>query len=417
MVARYPITLADPAARQVPRAVNVADQLVLVAPASADAASALAMTIEWLEAHGHADLATHGRHGPERRQRADGRACGQGRGDSGRAVPGHRARSVGWPAGGRKRTGDRRDPGVYGAGWRPRISRLADPAIRPIQSRERAPMSARTAGRTRLSVRYFDDRIVLTETHAWAYYRVPTVSYEFTSPVEREALATGITVALAAIRMADAEIHLRIAHRPYPAAEWATKLDATSDGGPGWVGYLEEMYRQVWAKDFWTKEVYLGVRLGQRGVRAQLSGGLLAQVTSSYRAAEQALGLIDEAVPAGEISPVDRAGRAARPGTWVQCARPPLMPAPTPLPGCSGMRWPGLSPSRRHRQRAAGPGAQARSSRCSRARSITAGWCCDCRTRLESPGPRSSPSPGSRMSCTSRRASRGCTTPTRCRSR
>ena len=135
-------------------------------------------------------------------------------------------------------------------------------------------MSARTAGRARLSVRYFDDRIVLTETHAWAYYRVPTVSYEFTTPVEREALATGITVALAAIRMADAEVHLRIAQRPYPAAEWATRLDATSDGGPGWVGYLEEMYRHVWAKDFWTKEVYLGVRLGQRGMRAQLSGGV-----------------------------------------------------------------------------------------------------------------------------------------------
>ena len=74
------------------------------------------------------------------------------------------------------------------------------------------------------------------------------------------------------------------------------------------------MYRHVWAKDFWTKEVYLGVRLGQRGVRAQLSGGLLAQVTSSYRNAEQALGLIDEAVPAAEIArwteQAERLGRA-----------------------------------------------------------------------------------------------------------
>src|SRR5262252_9209005 len=109
---------------------------------------------------------------------------------------------------------------------------------------------------------------------------------------------------MAGIRMADAEVHLRIAHRSYPAAEWATGLHATSDGGPGWLPYLEEMYRHVWAKDFWSKEVYLGVRLGQRGVRAQLSGGsgLLAQLTSSYRAAEQALGMTDEAVPAAEIA-------------------------------------------------------------------------------------------------------------------
>jgi hypothetical protein len=68
-------------------------------------------------------------------------------------------------------------------------------------------------GRARLGIRYFDDRILLTDTHAWAYYRLPSVSYEFTTAEEREALATNITVALAAIRMADAEIHLRIAHR------------------------------------------------------------------------------------------------------------------------------------------------------------------------------------------------------------
>jgi AAA-like domain len=175
-------------------------------------------------------------------------------------------------------------------------------------------VTTRTAGRSRLSVRYFDDRILLTDTHAWAYYRVPTVPYEFTTPVERETLAASLTVALAAIRMPDAEVHLRIAHRSYPAAEWATKLDATSDGGPGWLDYLEEMYRHVWAKDFWTKEVYLGVRLGQRGMRAQLSGGLFAQLATTYRAGEQLLGLGDEAVPAAEVTRwtehAERLGRA-----------------------------------------------------------------------------------------------------------
>ena len=165
-----------------------------------------------------------------------------------------------------------------------------------------------------MSVRYFDDRILLSETHAWAYYRLPTVSYEFTTPQEREALAINITVALATIRMADAEVHLRIAHRSYPAAEWATALDATSDGGPGWLDYLDGMYRHVWAKDFWTKEVYVGVRLGQRGMRAQLSGGVFSQFINAYRASEQAMGLHDEAVSAGEIAKwteqAERLGRA-----------------------------------------------------------------------------------------------------------
>jgi hypothetical protein len=55
--ARYPLTLADPGAAVVPRVLAAADQLILVAPASQDAASALATTREWLEAHGHVDLA------------------------------------------------------------------------------------------------------------------------------------------------------------------------------------------------------------------------------------------------------------------------------------------------------------------------------------------------------------------------
>src|SRR5262249_56247128 len=104
-----------------------------------------------------------------------------------------------------------------------------------------------------------------------------------------------------------------VAHRSYPAAEWAARLDTTSDGGPGWRDYLDEMYRHVWSKDFWAKEVYLGVRLGKRGMRAQLSGGVFAQFINAYRASEQALGLNDEAVPAAEINRwTDQADRLGR---------------------------------------------------------------------------------------------------------
>jgi TcpE family len=55
--ARYPLTMADPGAAVVPRVLAAATQLVLVAPASQDAASSLAATREWLEANGHGDLA------------------------------------------------------------------------------------------------------------------------------------------------------------------------------------------------------------------------------------------------------------------------------------------------------------------------------------------------------------------------
>jgi MinD-like ATPase involved in chromosome partitioning or flagellar assembly len=57
VAARYPLTLADPEARGVPRVLRAADQLILVAPASAEAAGSLAMTVEWLQAHDHSALA------------------------------------------------------------------------------------------------------------------------------------------------------------------------------------------------------------------------------------------------------------------------------------------------------------------------------------------------------------------------
>ena len=57
VVARYPLTLADPDAGRVPKAMRAADQLILVAPATAEASGSLAMTLEWLEAHDHAALA------------------------------------------------------------------------------------------------------------------------------------------------------------------------------------------------------------------------------------------------------------------------------------------------------------------------------------------------------------------------
>ena len=199
-------------------------------------------------------------------------------------------------------------------------------------------MSARTRGRSRLSLRYFDDRILLTETHAWAYYRLPTQPYEFTTPAEREALATNITVALAAIRMPDAEVHLRIAHRSYPAAEWAARLDATSDGGPGWRDYLDEMYRHVWAKDFWTKEVYLGVRLGQRGMRRPAVRRRVRPVPQRLPGRRAGHGpgrrgaVRHARSPGGPSTPSGSAGRCP-PARW-----PPGTPPATRSPGCSGTR-------------------------------------------------------------------------------
>src|SRR5215472_7355524 len=56
---RYLLALADPGAPAVAKVLAAADQLVLVAPASGDAAQAVSMTCEWLGAHGQSALASH----------------------------------------------------------------------------------------------------------------------------------------------------------------------------------------------------------------------------------------------------------------------------------------------------------------------------------------------------------------------
>jgi MinD-like ATPase involved in chromosome partitioning or flagellar assembly len=55
----YPLTILDPGATGLTRLLKITDQLVIVAPASVEAASALADTRDWLDAHGFAELAMH----------------------------------------------------------------------------------------------------------------------------------------------------------------------------------------------------------------------------------------------------------------------------------------------------------------------------------------------------------------------
>jgi len=59
LASRYTLTLADPGAPSVAKLLAEAGQLVLVAPASPDAARAVSMTCEWLSGHGLAELAKH----------------------------------------------------------------------------------------------------------------------------------------------------------------------------------------------------------------------------------------------------------------------------------------------------------------------------------------------------------------------
>lgn len=57
LAVRYLLTMIDPAPGSLDQVLPTADQLVLVVPARPDAATSLASTQQWLDAHGHGELA------------------------------------------------------------------------------------------------------------------------------------------------------------------------------------------------------------------------------------------------------------------------------------------------------------------------------------------------------------------------
>lgn len=145
---------------------------------------------------------------------------------------------------------------------------------------------------SRLSVRYFDDRVLLAVDAAWAWFRLPTVTYEFLSDQEREGLATGVATALAGL--ADNDCHLLVVSREHQAHDWAARLDEqVGQPAPGWLAYLTQLQHHLGTLDFSSKEVYVGVRLGKRRSAHSGWGGL--------RRLEAAAGLLDEHISDKEL--------------------------------------------------------------------------------------------------------------------
>lgn len=129
---------------------------------------------------------------------------------------------------------------------------------------------AKDTKQARLSARYLDDDILLTNGEAWTYLRLPLLSYEFQSYLSREAFAEQITLALSGLvtnNNEPVEAHLRIIHRPFDVLGWARQLHkkvSNQEPTPGWTSYLKQMAEHIDWQGYENKEVYLGIRLGLR---------------------------------------------------------------------------------------------------------------------------------------------------------
>ncbi len=128
--------------------------------------------------------------------------------------------------------------------------------------------------RARLALRDIDGHLAFTDLEAWAWFVLPTQPWAFRSESQREFLILGGGDALS--WLAGHRVHLRITTRPYPADEWARRLDRLSpDALPStaqsWGDHLVSHQRHLRHQTMAEKEVFLGVRLAERPLTSRLS--------------------------------------------------------------------------------------------------------------------------------------------------
>ncbi|MGH3432025.1 MAG: ATP-binding protein, partial [Thermocrispum sp.] len=135
----------------------------------------------------------------------------------------------------------------------------------------------------RLALREIDGNLAFTDGSAWAWFLLPTRPWAFRSDSQREGLIVGAGDAISAL--AGHRLHLRVTTRPYPAAEWARRLDRStpqplpSTGGGSWSDHLVSVQQHLRTQTMAEKEVYLGVRLDSRGTGERMANGLLRRPT------------------------------------------------------------------------------------------------------------------------------------------
>lgn len=160
---------------------------------------------------------------------------------------------------------------------------------------------------SRLSLRYIDDTIAMSETHAWTYMRIPTVPYEFLGYEDRKSIAERVYLALAALvtGVDPIEAHLLITSRPFDGDKWATDLNTrvhTWGPRPGWEGYLQAMNEHMSDQGYLGKEVYLGICLGpRRGSMKEQGFDLLGPLKKMVGITEKVVGVEDFAVSKKEL--------------------------------------------------------------------------------------------------------------------
>ncbi|MGW5679219.1 ATP-binding protein [Streptomyces sp. NPDC003860] len=177
--------------------------------------------------------------------------------------------------------------------------------------------------------------LTITRTgHVTAWYVAAPVPWSFRTASDCNALIASHAQRLA--ELAGRRIHIRVTHRPYPVARWASALhESVVDPLPSWAQYLADEQQKVARLPLDDKVVFYGVRIGR--------------ITTAGRAVQKLLrSAIDKQISAlqSDITDVDRImagpGMNASPAQpvdmdWLMtrslglCLPAPVSPRPQPV--------------------------------------------------------------------------------------
>ena len=138
----------------------------------------------------------------------------------------------------------------------------------------KTPATRAKKAKHHLAARYIGETFMLTDSEAWTWLRVPAQPYEFRDEADRKQLATHIYLSLAALVTNNQPVEVALIQSPRLfdtetwVEGWQSRVERwASIGGipsPGWEDYRDSMADFVDTRGYLTKEVYLGVRLGDR---------------------------------------------------------------------------------------------------------------------------------------------------------
>ncbi|WP_148573452.1 ATP-binding protein [Nocardioides caldifontis] len=198
--------------------------------------------------------------------------------------------------------------------------------------------------RARMALREINGNLAFTDHEVWAWFQLPTQPWAFRSDAQREQLVLGYGEALA--WLAGHRVHLRVTTRPYPAADWARRLDRLSPAalkatvGTGWSDHLVRAQQHLRNQTMAEKEVFLGVRIASRPLTGRIASAVLHRPGSrEYARLKATLDRVSEAIalPGMEGRPV-----AAKEMEWLLRRSVGLgLPSPQFLSPVGTERWDG----------------------------------------------------------------------------